>query len=86
MNMAAQIIKTAKISEITKRLEGIQNGTIRLGVNNQHDEYVAEQALANADKFSAEFWIENAHRPAFDLAHFELSNVNIEPLSDGWTQ
>lgn len=86
MNMAAQIIKSAKIAEITGRLEGIQSGTIKLNVNNQHDERVAEQALANADKFDENFWIENAHRPAFDLARFELSNVNIEPLSDGWTQ
>lgn len=86
MNTAAQIIKNAKIAEIQKRLDDIQSGAIRLNVGNQHDEYIAEKALANADQFDADFWINNAHRPAFDLARFDLSKVNIEPLSDGWTQ
>ena len=86
MDTVSQIIKTAKIAEITKRLEDIQTGATRLNVSNQHDEHIAEQALANADTFGADFWIENAHRPAFDLARFELSKTDSEPMSDGWTQ
>lgn len=58
MKVSITNIKTRNQVILEHTLESIRNGEIRLKVNNQHDEYVIEDALKNFDKFEevAEEW------------------------------
>lgn len=78
---------------IKDHIEKIQSGEVRLGVMNQHDEYVCESALevlaTDEEKVTYvayEFTEETIQKcQVMTIAH-RLSTFKPEPLDSAWTQ